>query len=216
MNRMLAAVVALSSMFSVAPTLAVARNNLNLIAGKGLHYGIVKQGGGTISVTLARYGKMFPAFANDNNVIVNYLAPGSGGRPVFDGTDAGIPVATAFPNGAYELIDDNHDLLASRGCLQQKAANNSSWDNARVYCDATGVETIKIAGSKGSDVVLVGDTVTADVRHKCQQSQAACGRSCLLPASYTCCDPTPAPYAACWVATGDICEIDPGPMYCQQ
>lgn len=191
------------------PASSLGRNNLNLIPGPGIHFGIVKRGGTTIAVTLERSGKAFDGDLNDNNLLVNDVQAGTvDARPAFDGTEDGIPFTEAFPQGAYELVDQGRDLLASRGCLQQKALGNSSWDGSRVYCDKTGVEKIKIAGSNGNDVLLVDLDVTASVRFKCRGAQLACGRSCLDPARYTCCDPTPPGFAACWVAVGDTGAVD--------
>lgn len=165
-------------------------------------------------MTLERSGKGFHGDLNDNFLQIHNVPAGTAdARPVFDGTEAGIPFADAFPQGAYELIDYNHDLLAARGCVQQKAAGKNGWDNARVYCAAANVEIIKIAGSPGSDALDVGAAVTVPVRFKCRGKQAACGRSCLLPEDYTCCDPTLPGYGPCYVVTGDTCGVDT--TYCE-
>ena len=210
MKRLLGYAIAVSCAVSLGwPTLSSAGNNLGLIPSKGVHYGIVKRNRTTITVALEKSVRSFQPDMNDNYLEINDVPAGTvDARPVYDGTVDGIPFATAFPNGAYELIDYDKDLLASRGCIQQKAENAASWDNTRVYCDKTGIGKIKVAVSTGNDIMLVDADVTATVLHKCHGAQAACGHGCLLPEAYTCCDPTPAPFAACWVATGGTCLVD--------
>jgi hypothetical protein len=200
-------------------TTSVAGNNLNLIPGKGIHFGIVKRSSTTITVTLERSGNGFHGDLNDNDLLINDVPAGTvDARPVFDGTDDGIPFTEAFPLGAYELIDTGwgagRELLASRGCVQQKSENSASWDNGRVYCSNVGIEKIKVAGSNGNDLMTIDPNVTALVQHKCRGTQAACGRHCFVPTAYACCDPTPAGYSLCWVAAGDTCGVDA--TYCEQ
>ncbi len=185
-------------------------NNLNLLAGPGLKYGIAKVTGGTLIVNLERTKPRIQPPQNDSFLVITDLPAGAnvpapvGGR-TFD---------EAFPNGAYELADLGwgdfrfRDLLAWKGCLQV-GGSGGGYDRSRVYCDKTGIDRIKINSGTGNDLVVVDPAITAKITNKCGGRRDPCGAlGCLEATPDTCC--TPAGLEGCVALPGGSCtSIDP-------
>jgi hypothetical protein len=202
----------LATSFCTAPR-AVAgggvRNNLNLIAPKGMQYGLGMFRGKTLRVTMMRSGTNYALHDqydfNDSSVTIRDVAPGSG-LTVVDGNGGALLVDEAFPNGAYEFHDGWYYamLLAGPGCLQKTGSGGSGWDSSTMYCDKAAIERIKISTGKGNDVIALDPAITVPVVSRCGGQQTECGLSCFDPDDYTCCgDPD-----GCWVLTGQTCGVD--------
>jgi len=177
------------------------RNNLNLIQPARTHFGLGFVQGDTLRVRLLRTRAYGMLFYNNGDLIITDIP--SGGPPLFDGSEAGLPFDEAFPNGAYELRDQSSAmLLAAKGCLQGKAPDNEGWDNSRMYCDKASVAAIQISTYKGDDTVYIDPAITVPVTSRCPNQQDPCGYSCYASDERTCCDQTG---NGCWIPQGQTC-----------
>lgn len=187
-------------------------NNLNLLPGKGIRFGIAKVVGTTLKVQTERSTPAASVELNDGLLIITDWPAGSNGPALFNGTEQGMDFASAFPNGGYELtdwgFDDRRELLASRGCLQVKSPSHASWDNARVVCRKEGVTRIKITSGSGTDMVRVDPAITVSVTHKCSGRRSRCGSLQCVTSPEVCCDSAGLP--GCVAFTGASCDaFDP-------
>ena len=211
---------ALTGLLLIAPGIAAAGNNLHLIPEKGVKYGIVKSNGTKIQVQLEQSKDGYFIDLNNSSLEIKFVEPTDSDAPlVYNSPPGASPFAEVYPNGAYELSDPSHDLLASHGCWQ--VASNGAWNNQIVLCDVASVRAIQVKTYKGNDQVVVAPSVTVPVNVKCHATtQAACGPNCLTPSDPSdptwcitdcltpsdnmCCDTA----TGCFTAVGGDCATD--------
>jgi len=191
---------ALVGLLLATPGMATAGNNLHLIPGKGVKYGIVKRAGQKIKVQLQRSKDGYFINLNDSHLSITFIDPSDPDAPLVFNKPTSSPFAEVYPNGAYQLSDPSHDLLASRGCWQV-GSPIGGWNGQAVLCDVASVGTIQVKTYKGNDRVTIDPSVTVPVDVRCHATQTSCGTNCLTASDNTCCDVA----TGCFVPIGGDC-----------